>query len=489
LVEVISIYGELVEEQERSAAWGTVSKIAASTNNDIVKDVCLAALLRLARRTKREPAAIEHYLAEPAPGLYSKEVFLRSYADETQLETASRQFILSEGELTGIVEGALRLELVDLAIRMAKRLSNDHKSYNADVLQVMASAFKLNGNLSSRHLWLNSPEVKQRLDDLTVQVIELLERSEGTDVRLYNMACPIFETYQGLAPTALFEVLKKNLPIFEPIHAETAARFKAIAGDSTNLPLWQRDLRGAKESLQKRTAWCRQFLAAKNHNLEEVIPFIHFASPVEVGEWLSKEAPIGEASEMEVAFLKLVARAFRSAEEGDDLLQRNELAQQVELFVSDWGDKISDIAPERIFELAEKLFDAKLPHKSIGVTSQLIPDHALWPSPYVLMHLKYLLETQQYKTFDEVLARVAGADTSLTLMSFCSLRDERLGEIPSAIKISDQMIVLAPEVPHCWYRGCYLRDRYRNESERKEFHQRIPDSLLQDYSRDVVAIL
>lgn len=209
LVEVISIYGELVEAREQDAAWGAVAKIAASAKNDIVKDVCLAALLRLARRTEREPTAIEYYLAEPAPGLYSKEVFLRSYADETQLEAASRQFILSEGELTGIVEGALRLELADFAIRMAKRLSDDHKSYNADVLQVTASAFDLNHHLFSKHLWLNTPEVKQRLDFLTAQVINLLERSEGTDVRLYNMACPIFETYQGLAPAALYEALKK----------------------------------------------------------------------------------------------------------------------------------------------------------------------------------------------------------------------------------------------------------------------------------------
>ena len=489
LVEVISIYGELVEEQEQSTAWGTVSKIAASANNDIVKDVCLAALLRLSRHTERETAAKEYYLAELAPGLYAKEAFLRSYADESQLETASRQFILSEGELRGIVEGALRLELACLAIRMAKRLSDDYKSDNADVLRVMASAFNLNGQLFSRHLWLNSPEVKERLDDLTEQVVELLERSEGTDVRLYNMACPIFETYQGLAPPALFEVLKKNLKIFEPIHPETAARFKAIDGDRTHLPQWQQGLWDAKENPQKRAAWCRKFLAENNQSIEEVIPFFHLATPTEIGVWLSQETTIGETSEMEVAFLRLVALAFRSAEEDDELLQRSELAEQVDSFVSDWEDKIPSISPERIFELAEKLFDAKLPHKSLGITSRLIPDHALWPSPFVTMHLNCLLETQQYKTFDDVVSRVTGADRSLTIMSFCSLRDERLGDIASAIKISDQMVALAPNVPHCWYRGCYLRNRYRDESDRKEFHQRIPDSLLQDHSREVVAIL
>ncbi|KAB0514161.1 hypothetical protein SAMN04490189_0025 [Pseudomonas koreensis] len=489
LVEVISIYGELVEVEEQGAAWGTVSKIAASAKNAIVKDFCLAALLRLARRTERESAAKEHYLAEPAPGPYSKEAFLRSYADTTQLEAASQQFILSEGELTGIVEGALRLDLDDLANRMAKRLSDEYKSYNADVLQAMASASTLNGHLFSQHLWLNSPEVKQRLDDLTARVVELMERSDGTDVRLYNMACPIFETYQGLAPPTLFEILKKNLEVFDPIHPETAARFKAIAGDRTHLPQWQQDLWDAKESPQKRAAWCRQFLAAGTQKLVEVIPFIHLATPAEIGVWLSKEAPIGETSEMEVAFLRLLARAFRSAEEEGDLLQRSALADQVERFLNDWGDKIPSIAPERIFELAEKLFDAKLPHKSLGITSRLIPAHALWPSPFVVMHLKCLLETQQYKTFDDVVSRVAGADTSLMIMSFCSLRDEQLGDIASAMKISDQMVALAPKVPYGWYRGCYLRNRYRDESEQKEFHVQIPDSLLQNHSREVAAIL
>lgn len=489
LVEAISIYGELVEAEDHSVAWGAVSKIAASAKNGIVKDVCLAALLRLSRKTEREEAAKKYYLANPAPGPYAREAFLRFYADEAQLEAVSRQLILSEGELTGVVEGAFRLELTSLAIRTVNCLKETFPSYNASVLRVLANAFELNGDIAQRHLWLNLPEVKQRLDELVEQVVELLELSEGTDVRLYDMACPMYECYQGLAPSALFEALEKYLKYLGPTHSATAAKFNAIAGNYTDLPQLQRDLRNMQESPKKRAAWCRNFLAASNHLLEEVIAFIHLATPAEVGEWLSTEIPIDDASVMEVAFVRLLGCSFKGAEQDDDLLQRRQLAEEVDLFLSEWGDEISSIAPKWVFELAENLFTANLPHKALGLTSRLIPDQALWSSPFVLTHLKCLLEAQQYKTFDDVSARVAGAENSLTLMSYRSLKAERMGEIAAAIEISDQIIVQAPEVPHSWYRGCFLRDRYRSEAEQQEFQQRIPDSLLQNYSPDAVAIL
>ena len=47
LVKVISIYGGLVDAKNRDSAWGAVSNIAATTQSPTVKDVCLAALLRL----------------------------------------------------------------------------------------------------------------------------------------------------------------------------------------------------------------------------------------------------------------------------------------------------------------------------------------------------------------------------------------------------------------------------------------------------------
>lgn len=489
LVEAISIYCELTEAEDHNLAWGTISKIAATAKNEIVNDVCLAALLRMSIKTEKEGAAKKYYLDNPAPGPYAREAFLRFYADEIQLEAASQQIIFSEGELTGIVEGAFRLGMTSLATGTASCLKKMFPSYNASVLGVLTTAFSLDEDMALHHLWLNLPEVKQRLDALTEQVVELLVLSEGIDVRLYDMACPIYECYQGLVPTALLAALKKYLQYFESTHPATAARLKAIAGDDTGLPQWQRDLRDAQATPQKRSLWCRRFLAASNHTLETAILFIHLATPTEISEWLSNKASIDDASAMQAAFVRLLGYSYQSAEQGDDRSLRSQLAKQVDFFVNEWEGEIPSIAPERIFELAEKLFYARLPHKALSFTSRLIPDQALWPSPFVLMHLKCLLEAEQYKTFDEVITRIIEAERSITLMSLRSLKAERMGEIASAIDISDQMTIQAPEVPHCWYRGCYLRSRYQSEAEQREFQSHIPDSLLQNHSEEVVAIL
>lgn len=489
LVEAICIYGEIVEDEDQSLAWGVVSRIAVSTKNDIVKDVCIAALLRLSQKTDREEAAKCHYLNVLNPGLYAREAFLRIYADEAQLETTSEKLILSEGELTGVVEGALRLNLIRLALRTANRLLDEFPSYNATVLQVLATAFNLNGDVSRRHLWLNTPEVKERLDILTAQVVDLLELSAGTDTRLYDMACPIFECYQGLAPNTLFEVLKRYLQFLEPNHPKLAAKFKAIEGNDNELPQMQQDFKAALDSPHKRTYWCRKFLSASNHKLDEVMAFIRLATPSELERWLLKETQIEDASAMEAAFVRLLCYSFQHTQEDNHLLKSQQLSKQVDNFLREWSNEIPNISAERIFELAEALFIAKLPHKALDFTSVLIPDQELWASPFIHTHLKCLLESQQYKTFENVIAKVSGAESSLSLMCLQSLKAEQLGEIETAIEIIDRLIGQFPEEPYCWFRGSFLRDRYLDKTEQLAFQQRIPDSILRDHSPDVVAIL
>lgn len=489
LVEVISIYGGLVETKDRSKAWGAVSKIAASATSDIVKDICLAALLQLSYRTGREDEARNYYLAELAPGIYAKEAFLRFYADQAQLEASSQKFIHSEGELTAVVEGALRLELTSLAISSASSLKETYPSYNSSVLCVLSQAFNLNIDIAQRHLWLSPPEVKQKLDALAEQVVELLELSEGNDARLYDIACPMYEYYQGLAPSSLFEALKKYFQYLEPIYPTTAARFKVIAGDYSGLSQLQRELKEVKSSSNKRATWCKNFLKESNHTLESVVSFILYGTPSEIGDWLSKKTPIDDASTMEVAFVRLLGFAYQTAGHDTNLAQRQQLAKQVDLFLSDWKEKITSIAPAQLFDLAEQLISAKLPDKAISFTSLLIPDQALWSSPFVLTHLESLLKAEQYSTFDAVIMRISSAEESLTIMSFCSVRAEQMGEIASAIEISNQMVRQAPENVYCWSRGCFLRYRYQSKAQQRKFQKKIPNSLLQYYSSESAAIL
>lgn|GEM_PF-1130370 len=487
LVDVISIYGGLVEAQDRDVAWATVARIVSRTTNSIIKDVCQAALLHLSFGTARETAAKDLYLAESSPGEYSQEAYLRCYADEEQLRAVCKGFP-PEGVLTGGVEGAFRLHLADLAQELAARLTSLYGSYNARVLSAIALGLTLNKDLAGNHFWLNRPDVKGRVDVLRDMVIELLEQV-GTDARVHDLGCSIFKIYQGYQSGGLFEALKKHAQHLDSTRSDDVAKFKALTGDETHLSQPEKDLQGAYENSQQRQDWCRRFLDAGPHRVEDVGPFIHLAKPAELGKWLSREQLLTDATEVEEAYVRLVANIFQCSSQGDQRVRKHEISEQVERFASDWAPVLPNLTPNGMFELAEKLLALNLPHRALQLITHLIPSHELWPSPYVLTFLQCLQEAGQNKTFDEVVPRISGADTSFTLLSIQSVQAERGGDVASAISFSQEMIDLSPEQPYAWYRRCYLLGRYRSLEDQQAFHTHIPDSVLSTPSREVKGIL
>ena len=486
LVEVISIYGGLVDDQDRDAAWTTVAKIVSRATNLVIMDVCQAALLQLSYRTAREREAKDLYLAEPSPGAYSQEAYLRCFADEEQLRTGTSGFP-TEGVLTGAVEGALRLQAANLALQQATRLNSLYGSSNARVLLAMATGLALNPDLAGHHFWLNRPEVKERVDKLRDMAIQLLDES-GADGRVHDLSCSILKIYQYRSPE-LLEALKKHGQHLDPDRSEEVARCKALAGDDAFLPPSEKALQAAQGDPQKRQAWCRKFLEASTHSIEEVGPFINLANPSEIDEWLSRSRILTRASEMEEAYIRLVADIFRRSDQADSQVNRFEASMHVERFTTDWNSALHTIAPAGLFEIAEKLLALKLPHISLKLTTPVMPNHELWPSPYVLIHLHCLQEAGKNQTFSEVIARVKGADQSVGLLNLQSVQAERGGDIELAIKFSESMIALEPAQPYGWYRSCYLLGRYRNLQVQQLFHKRVPDSVLLNPSREVKGIL
>lgn len=487
LVEVISIYGGLVDAQDRDAAWAVVARIVSRTINPIIRDVCQAALLQLSFGAAHESEAKGLYLADSSPGEYSKEAYLRHYADEEQLRAASKAFP-SEGVLTGAVEGAFRLQLSDLALELASRLNLLYGSYNSRVLSTIAAGLALNRDLTGQHLWLTRPDVKERTDALCGLVIELLEEI-GTDARVHDLGCSILNIYQGCQSGALFEALKRHAQHIDASRSNHTANFKVMAGDDSHLTQPEKDLQAAHQDSEKRREWCQQFLEAGAHTVEEVGPFIHLAKPAELENWLSRERLLTGSSEVDEAYIRLVALIFQRSAQGGQPVHRHEVSEQVEGFVSDWADVLPTLAPIGMFDLAARLLALNLPHRALQLTAPLIPSHNLWPSPYVLTHLQYLQAARQDKTFDELVARIKGADQCFTMLSFQSVQAERSGDIEEALSVSQSMIKLAPEQPYAWYRRCYLLNRYRSLEEQQAFHSSIPDSVLQAPSREVKGIL
>jgi len=486
LVEVISIYGGLVEAQDQAVAWTAVARIVSRTTNPIIRDVCQAALLQLSYKSTRAEEAIDLYLSEDLPGDYSRESYLRYYANEDQLRAAVKSFP-SEGVLTGAVEGAFRLHAENMAVELATRLNSHYSSYNARVLLAVATGVALNPDFGGKHFWLQPPEVKERIDRLRDMAIQLLEES-STDGRTHDICCSILKIYEYQS-TELLEALKKHVQHLDSTKSDVIARCKALAGDDTCLPKAESEFKSAFEDPQKRREWCRRFLESFTHQLEDVSPFLNLANPAELAEWLGREQILTGASEMEEAYIRLVAEVFRLSGQKDNPADRLELSEHVDQFISEWGSALHTIAPTGLYEIAGKLSALNLPHMALKLMTPVMPSHELWPSPYVLAYLSCLQGAGQNKTFEELVGRVQGANQSATLLSFQSVHAERSGDNDLAIKLSESTIKLAPERPDVWRRHCYLLNRYRNLEEQRLFHELIPDSVLMPPSHEVKSIL
>lgn len=272
-------------------------------------------------------------------------------------------------------------------------------------------------------------------------------------------------------------------------HPDVVARIRSVRGDHSALSDQMRALIDAQNSDEARTAWCLGFLASAAVELQDAVFFTRLAKRSELERWLSQEIHIQGANDIECAVVLLFARSQLVALT-KGMNERYQLSMRADEIVAEFGARIGDeLVVWVVVELAESLFEAALPHKALALTTAMLPEGELWASPFVLLHLKCLLETEQYQSFDALLDRIPEGEQSLSLMHFRSMKEEKLGNPNRAIELSDRMVDAAPDNLHCWLRGCELRELFRDVEEQGRFHDALPDHLLDEYSHEAVVAM
>lgn len=489
LLNVIALYGELVGPDQADDAFNAVSRIAATAQDPMLKDLCIAALMKFSKGTDYQEAALTHFHNTPQPGPYSREAYYRDFASQDALLAASQQLIFSEGELTGVVEGAIRLAAIDIASSSAKTLHERYPSYNASVLLALAKAHQLNPVVTKTQYWLTNSHLRASIDQLMEDVSLLIEVSEGNDTRLYSMAGPMLNYFRGGWPARLLSVCAKYVDQMALICPEVAARVRSTQGDHSALSEQARQFALTEGDPEARTAWCKAQLEGESGDLLDALSFTRLATPSEIQRWLELDKPIIGASDLDSALIKLLARTQQLSCSPPNYLERYRLGQQVDEFLVQHGCQLGELSVCVLVELGQALLLVELPEKSLAMTTLLLPGGEVWPSPFILLHMRCLLDAEQSQSFDELLTRIAGADDSLALIKYRSVKEERLGNFERALAFSDQMLSKAPDQLSSWLRGCELRERSKNMGELRRFLDRIPEHLLETYCQDAVLIM
>ncbi|OUM22666.1 hypothetical protein B8W72_29910 [Pseudomonas putida] len=299
LLDVIALAGELVEPEGTQAALNAVTRVCAVTRDDTVRDHCIAALLKFSRSTDFEASAQALYHDTPQTGPYSREAFYRYYATEDVLLTASKQLILSEAELAGIVDGAHRLDALEISEPAAARLSQLYPSQNSRVLLLISTALRLTPVFRTRQYWLTDPQSKQSIDDLVSELADLIDVSGGNDARLFNMAGAILEYFQTSLPTRLVEACAHHLDQLSALYPEIAARIRAARGDSSELSPAMRSVTEAQHSNEARSSWCRSLLDSEAVDALDAVFFTRLANTAELERWIVLEKPLRDSGDIE----------------------------------------------------------------------------------------------------------------------------------------------------------------------------------------------
>ncbi|MCK2124812.1 hypothetical protein [Pseudomonas sp. PNPG3] len=483
LLDVIAIYGELVEPEHTQDAFNTVARIAVSTKDEIVRDLCIAALLKFSLNTVHEEAAKTEYFNVPEPGIYSQEAFYRHFAPRETLDALSRKLLLNEGELTGLVEGMIRLGAIDAAAPAADRLHQIFPTYTSRYLLLQVKASQLEPAVLKSQHWLCSPEVKQGVNELCEELTQLIELSEGGDARLYEMVAALLDYLHVVWPTHLVNTCVKYSDQMAATKPELAKQLRAVAGDDSARTEQMQSLKQAQSGSEARRAWCQARLDGEA-DLQDAVHFTRLATPGELRRWLELEKTFEGVSDIESAVVLMLARAKLVAL-SDNALERYELAQAVDEFVASFESQFIKLAAHIVVDLVQAIFDAELPHKGLAITSPMLPEGELWPSPFILLHLRCLLETEQFQSFDELIARIPDQE-HVSLLQYRSMKEEALGDHERALALSDQVVHLAPGQLVSWLRGCQLRERFRNAEEQRRFHDAIPDHLLETFSHNTM---
>lgn len=477
LVEALGIYTGLADKQDKDTAWATLANTLSTSSNPLVKDVCLAALLKLARGNEREDAAIELYLQVETHGSHTKEAWLCYYANEKELELYTKS-LPSEAILTAAIAGAFRLEQADLALTLAKQLKTHYPSLNQRILFAMASGVVLNVELEKQHFWLSKPEVKQQLNTLSDLLLPLLDEAGG-DLRVQQLACSVVGVYQ-YPPQDLYDALSKQAHLLDGQHSQQIAWYKLQLGDTSHLSPEEQRLDAVHRNPQQQRKWCQQFLASAERNLKEANVFLDVALAEELAAWLAQEKLLGNASELEEAHFKLAAQIFYQYKLDERTrIYPLDLEESVNKFVSKWAAQLNDINPRGLFELATRLCAIELPQSGLKLIAPLIPEHELWPSLGVQVYLRCLLESEQLNAFNQVVGRVKNGEEHLELLNLKFHYAERANDINTAMQLANKMAELAPEQPYPWSLLCQLKNLHCDLAEQKTLHQRIPSSVLQ----------
>lgn len=460
----------------------------SSASSDLEFDICLAALLRLDLKNGKTADAAERYKLAEKIGEYSKEIFYELIADSDTLETEFNQkkLLMKEGEFSGIILGAIRVENHQLLSLATTRLSETFPSYNSHAYSLICETLKINPELSENQSYFISRTTKEKIDKILLQTEKLISESRGKDPRLFDIAVSLLQ-YTGWSYPSVTDTCWAYVSEFEKKYPEYATRLHiAYNEDFSNAPDVLKKIGQAKSNSYNRQEIAKTIINNQSIDSDTFPLLFETLTPAEMRQWLRAGGKFSINDNFERSFIELLlySSAITSKEEK---LAIEELRVRCKEFVDLHIDLIKKINQHLLLRLCTNLDKLKLPSICCAILKPLLPAKDLWVSPVLTIYLKSLLDSHQLITLESILSDLHPDEWNATVWQIKAMAHEQAGDLHGSLKAAEQMSALAHgDLAATSYYAHLVKKSGATDLEVSEIFKSIPDSSLAYFSNEAV---
>ncbi|WP_444891825.1 PIN domain-containing protein [Microbulbifer sp. TRSA001] len=485
---VIKLLVDFVDGKIADDASRQLDSIVHSNPAPDLLDITQAAKIILFCKKEDQSSAKALFESIQSPGLYSRSAFYEYLPDHAELSSIYENYShsLVEVELCAIVRGFLRANNFALAADISDLLVKRYPSVNSRFLEALS---KVNNLLQGRyiHFWIISATQKKQLFEWADKLSELLDESEGLDSRIVELAGHVCHFCYG-EHQGLLESCWKYISVFDK-HAPNAA--KSIRSVFEANPSYGDGLISEMAKAQSDKAYRKEVIdnlkKSKELSAEDVIILSRYGDTESIQSWIDEGGNVASDDDFEkdYSMLELVCFSYEKSPEVDA-----RILKQGKAFLSKHQEKLKEINPIRLIELANKLIDANQTHLASQLLKPHIPEADIWPSELVRCYLNSLLGSGQYKTLDDVIEQISFHERDSFVWQVIARKLEYQGDIPGAIDALKNSLETFPDSLNIYYYLLYLYFHHEySEDELKDFLSSIPENILEEESSQALKML
>jgi hypothetical protein len=316
------------------------------------------------------------------------------------------------------------------------------------------------------------------------EVVSLINESKGTELRLFNIAAPIWQYLLG-EHKELNEVFWKYIDVVENNNPEIAnIIYNTYAKDVSQLKQTAADYRYWKvakdKSYQKQVL--SELLSKKEISADDFIILKEFSNLKDIGQWVNSGGIITGEEEIAIDFSNLQLNLLTLANEKHPIkIEKTEKVRlQAETTIAKYHDKLASLNPFLLLELAESLsLYPELSESVCDLIKPILPATDIWVSRIVECYLNALLSSQQLMTLASVLSNIKKSEWNSFVWRVQSHHFLQQYDYGNAINSIEEAIKLDSSLLDAWHTLIWLHRAVRVSDESLALIlKRIPNELL-----------